>query len=317
MTSKLEDVPPELYRGIFKNLDPSSLLALCTSTKNRNIKADAHRRLRTMDIRPYIEKDDIKAIDRFLYWLYKTNQTKKLDDLFLYAISHKANKIIKFLLTKIDTINVNRNIDGKLPIEYLIEDENLELAKLLIYYPGFNPNKNEVLSNAPGPFAIELLKHPSINPNIDDGGQDIPLIRAVISSDLPKLEALLKHPKIKVNKKTFGNMTALHLLMDMLYTNNTLKMLKRLLAHPRVRIGLKNVEGENVLHIAIRTRKPREILELLLQYPEIKLNTPTFPIQTPNGHFIPGKTVFDYADIYEYPLAQQLLEKAKQITPRR
>lgn len=299
MTSKFEDVPSELYRGVLKNLDPSSLLALKNSTKNENIKAEIRRRLQKINLRPYIEKDDIKAIDRFIHWLYTSNN-KGLNDLFYLAIYYKANKIVKFLLTKIDTLNVNKTINGKTLIEYLIENNNLELAKLLIHYPGFNPNKNEVLVNAPGSFAIELLKHPSVNPNIDRG-QDTPLAVAVLSGDLPKLEALLKHSKIKVNKKSFGNMTASHLLMDMPYTEYTLKMAKQLLAHPRARNNLKNVEGENLLHIAIRTHKPREILELLLKYPNIKLNTPTFPIQTPDGRFIPGKTAFDYVDIYEYP----------------
>ena len=108
-------------------------------------------------------------------------------------------------------------------------------------------------------------------------------------------------------------MTAAHLLMDMPYTSNTLKMLERLLTHPHIRIGLKNVEGENLLHIAIRTRKPRDILELLLKCSDIKLNTPTFPIQTSNGRFIPGKTAFDYADIYEYSLARRLLAETEQL----
>jgi ankyrin repeat protein len=306
--SKLDTLPPELYRDIIKSLDPSSLISLHHSTKNTNIKAEVTKQLQHFKLSQYIKKDDLSSIKRLLFWYCERKKWFILNHIFTNAIRCNAINIVKFLLTKVDNLNINSKINGKLSIRYFIDTNNLELVKLFVKHPKFNPNIEQILVNAPSFFAVEILKHPFINPNIEKE-QDTPLSLAVHQYDFVKINALLKHPKIKLNKKSFGNMTPLHLLMDYPYNIRTTNILELFLKHPQTKINLKNIEGETPLHISIRSRQPIKVIQMLLHHPDIKLGVKTYPLKTPNGKEIPGKTPLDYAYIYEYSSAYNLLEK--------
>lgn len=304
--SKLDTLPPELYQDIIKSLDPSSLISLYHSTKNANIKAEVEKQLQNCKLSQYIKKDEITAIKRLLFWFNERKKWSTLNHIFANAIRCNAFNIVKFLLSKVDNLNVNSKINGKLPIQYFIDTNNLELVKCIIKYPDFDPNMDQILVNAPSFFAVEILKHKLVNPNIEKN-QDTPLSFAVHQYDFVKINALLKHPKIKLNKKSFGNMTPLHLLMDYPYNIRTTNILELFLKHPQTKINLKNIEGETPLHISIRSRQPIKVIQMLLQHPDIKLGVKTYPLKTPNGKEIPGKTPLDYANIYAYFVAQKLL----------
>lgn len=306
--SKLDLLPPELYRDIIKSLEPSSLISLYHSTKNSNIKAEVTQQLQHVKLSHYIKKDDLNSLKRLLFWYYEKKKWFILNHIFINSVRCKANNIVRFLLSKIDALNINSKIAGKLPIQYFIDAKNLEFVKLIVKHPKFNPNVEQILVNAPSFLAVEILKHPLANPNIEKN-QDTPLSFAVHQYDFVKINALLKHPKIKLNKKSFGNMTPLHLLMDYPYNPRTITILELFLKHPQTKINLKNIEGETPLHISIRSRQPIKIIQMLLRHPNLKLNAKTYPLQTPNGKEIPGKTPHDYAYIYEYPSAQNLLKK--------
>lgn len=303
--SNLNNLPPELYRDIVKHLNPSELISLLKSTNNNNLNSEVLRILKNLNITSFIKKDDLKSVKNYLYWLCDNNM-KLLNDIFLKGIHYKAYNIITFLLTKTIGLNVNESLNDKLIFQYFVDDHNIKLAKLLINYPQFDPNKDNILSTSPGIFAVELLKHPFINPN-NDFNHDIPLIISILNNDVIKFDALMKHSKIKINKKTFGNMTPLLLLMNTMYNTNTIYMLKTLLQHRHIKVSIKNVEGENALHIAVRMNQPKQVIELLLDNPCIKINSKTYPLQLPNGRYIPGKTVLDYVNIYERNSIKKLI----------
>jgi hypothetical protein len=155
--SKLDTLPPELYRDIIKSLEPSSLISLYHSTKNMNIKAEVKERLQHVKLSHYIKKDDLPAIKRLLFWYYERKKLFILNHIFTNAVRCKATNIVKFLLSKINTLHINSKIGGKLPIQYFIDANNLELVKLIVKYPKFNPNVEQILVNAPSFFAVELL----------------------------------------------------------------------------------------------------------------------------------------------------------------
>lgn len=311
MTSKLEKIPPELYRNITQYLDPSSLVSLHRSTKSPNIKAESKRtfmNIETKTILKLIKDDNLNALKRLFKYFHDTKNIQLLQELYEYAIKNNADKVTKFLQDHVQELDVNVYINGQTPLEIFTTRDKLELTKSINKHPKFQPNKEAVLINAHGEHAIELLKHPCINCNIEKH-QQTPLGSAVTNIDVKKVNALMNHPKIKPNKKLSDNKTALHLAVENPSYNNTEKVktiVNRLLQHPKTNPNLKTIEGETALHSAIKTEQPIQVLHTLVKHPKVKLHPKTKPLRTQSGDYIPGKTPLDYADIYEHEIKHKL-----------
>lgn len=301
MTSAhFECIPSELYRDMFKYLDPSSLVSLYRATNHSSIKAESRHAFlntNTETIKKLIEQDNINSLKRLFKYFYDTKNINILQEIYEYSIKHNADKITKFMQDHVHELDVNVVIDGNTPIQYFIEYDKIVLTKSVVKHPNFQPNKDAVLINAHGEHAVELLKHPSIDCNIEKY-QQTPLVAGIGNIDVKKVHALMNHPKIKPNKKVIDNKTALHVacqLYSYYQQENVKKIINRLIQHPKTKPNLKTLQGETPLHIAIDTEQDISIVNILLNHPKTKLHAKTRPTWTQTGEYIPGKTPLEYA----------------------
>lgn len=297
----LKQLPTELYQSIFQNLDPSSLIS-CMYVLNNNvciIKEIKHIITR-INYKSYIFNDDIDAIKRMLYHMYIKKRFNCLNNIYKLSIIYKSFKILLFMQERIPELNVNESFNNKIPIEYFIEYKQEKLIYSIIKHSNFDPNCNSILVNANYKISKLIIETHFSYVNVNATKNDFtPLMSAIANKDFEKINLLSSHPKIKINKKIFGNQTPLHYLLEsggsISFIFNTMNLF---LSHPKINLKMKNIEGENALHIAVRNGLSNLIVNRLIRN-GVKINTRTKNITLPDGKIKLGKTVIDYLFIYE------------------
>lgn len=146
--------------------------------------------------------------------------------LFL-AVQKNNVQVAQQLLIRGAGINV-RTADGNAVLHFAADSGNLAILELLldpvhqlarsaIHLPneaGATPLRLAI--NAKNATAAELLlKQPGLDPNGVDALGMTPLHQAILNNDVPCIELLLAHKKIKVNKSTApGNLTPFHVAIE-------------------------------------------------------------------------------------------------------
>lgn len=235
-------------------------------------------------------------------------------------------KLVKLLLNH---PNINPNILdkwGQTPLHIACGRLETKVVQLLLDHPNINPNvqiKHKyngwystlhyacIISNQE--IVKLLLNHPNIDPNIQNNDEQTPLHIACEDTDhsIDKeiIQLLLQHPNIDPHAKDRWNQSPLHI--------DNINIIKLFLKHPKVNPNAVTdryhdryniLHEHSLLHRACK-KSNKELVQLLLQHPNIDVNIQDLDNNTPL-HFLcfeEGKFEGDYGED-KYRLIELLLQ---------
>lgn len=197
-----------------------------------------------------------------------------------YSLSAQKTEITEKLL---QDKRVDPNMpdgQGTFPVNYVYPNENWAIADKLLENPQFDPNikmRNEhnlliyCLKYGYEDFAVKLCNHRKIELNIPDSQGHDPLFWAFEYDRWKVMDKLLDFEVIDPNVKNSRGDTPLTYLSS----GGRLECFIKLCNHPKIDRNLANANGKAPLVIAANPPygAPHwEIVEKLLEYPEVDLN---------------------------------------------
>lgn len=255
-----------------------------------------------MDIFEAIENNDVETVKELLDSGINVN-TKDRDLGYppIYTACFEGHVEIVKLLLENSNIDLNFKIPEE-PTRYLlsyliysidsINEENryLKILKLLLAHPNIDVNIRDNYYRTPIIWAIDvnkldivklLLDHPNIDINNPNFSYFNPLIRATLSNNgIEIINLFLNNPKIDLNvRDAEGNnliMTIFRNLIDFKTIDSAFEVLKTILTSPYVKdrldINAVNSNKQSILHILFYRESNIDVLNLILQHPNIDVN---------------------------------------------
>jgi ankyrin repeat protein len=168
---------------------------------------------------------------------------------------YRINLVLVKKILKDSVIDVNANIGGNTLLTLSIKKNNLPIFYEILKHPNIDVNKQNGKGDTPLMVAstfgvIEaiqlLLQFSEIDPNITDDWENSPIMVASMIGKIEAIQLLLKHPKTDPNiQNQFG-----HTALMSACKENRKSVVGLLLAHPHIDTSIQNDNGETAWDFA-------------------------------------------------------------------